>query len=102
MHLESNFQTLDNVTEPDLEEEGGGQRDSTISDTTEPSRLVNSESIQNLSAAIFRRLQEEAVSSETNVTDDVPGHLVDQVLDVDSLVTRVLRAISDSVNQKKM
>ncbi|KAK3930638.1 ATP synthase subunit b [Frankliniella fusca] len=102
LHLENNFQTLDTVTEPELEEEGGGgQRDSTISETND-SRLVNSESIQNLSAAIFRRLQEEALKTETSTMDEVPGNLIDQVLDIDSSITRVLRAISDAVHAKKL
>ncbi|XP_034240771.1 platelet binding protein GspB isoform X2 [Thrips palmi] len=105
LHLENNFQTLDNVTEPELEEEGGGQRESatTASQNLNSARLVNSESIQNLSAAIlFRRLQEEAIKTEANAGDEMPGHLVDQVLDVDSLITRVLRAISDTVHSKKL
>ncbi|XP_026275184.1 uncharacterized protein LOC113204282 [Frankliniella occidentalis] len=100
LHFENNFQTLDNVTEPELEEEGGGQRDSTISENND-TRLVNSESIQNLSAAIFRRLQEESLKTESSTTDEAPGNLIDQVLDIDSLITRVLRAISDAVHSKK-
>lgn len=102
IHLENVFQTLDNVTEPELEEEGGGQRDSVISESSDTARLANSESIQNLSAAIlYRRMQEEAIKTESYTSDEVPGHLVDQVLDVDSLVTRVLRAISEAVHTKK-
>lgn len=105
MHLENNFQTLDNVTEPELDEEAGGQREnsSTTSLNVDSARLVNSESIQNLSAAILcRRLQEEAIKTEANTGDEMPGHLVDQILDVDSLITRVLRAISDTVHSKKL
>lgn len=105
MHLENNFQSLDNVTEPELDEEGGGQRENaaTSSQSLDSARLVNSESIQNLSAAIlFRRHQEEAIKTEVNAGDEMPGHLIDQVLDVDSLITRLLRAISDTVHSKKL
>ena len=101
IHVDNGFQTLDNETEPDLEEETGGHRDLSSTDNVDSTRLVNSESIQNLSAAImFRRLQEEGIGNEANLSDDAPGHLVDQVLDIDSLITRLLRAISNAVNVK--
>ena len=101
VHIENGFQTLDNETEPVLEEEGGGHRDVSSAENADSARLVNSESIQNLSAAIlFRRFQEEAIGNEVNVLDEVPMHLVDQVLDIDTLITRVLRAISEAVHAK--
>ncbi|XP_046681510.1 golgin subfamily A member 5-like [Homalodisca vitripennis] len=55
-------------------------------------RLENSESLHNLSLAILRRQQLEA--EEPMALPPVPAHtLVDQVIEVDNLVTRLLKVI---------
>ncbi|XP_075221018.1 microtubule-binding protein cornetto [Lycorma delicatula] len=65
-------------------------------DDFEPSALVNSESLQNLTEAILKRQQDEKNESENSIEfpSVLPAStLVDQVIEVDNLITRLLKVL---------
>lgn len=76
-------------------EEGADEVTSTQQDKT-PSRLCHSDSLQNLSAAILARQQveqnERTMSPDCGIPIEV-NSLVDQVIDVDNLVTKLLKVL---------
>lgn len=85
------------LTVPSVSDMLENEQEPTIEDTP---RLVNSESLQNLSAAILTRQQQEEGTSTTD-NEELPNALplVDQVVDVDMLLTSVIKAIQSATGK---
>uniref|UniRef100_T1I167 Uncharacterized protein n=1 Tax=Rhodnius prolixus TaxID=13249 RepID=T1I167_RHOPR len=68
---------------------------------TSEGAIANSESLQNLSDAILRRQkEEEQVAKEMIVRQPPPSGIVDQVIEIDNLVTKLLKVLRITQNSK--
>lgn len=97
--LPSFIESEQNSFRSDMSREDASEDAATVvlqTDLKSPPKLCHSDSLQNLSAAILARQQveknERTVSPDSTIPIEV-NSLVDQVIDVDNLVTKLLKVL---------